>query len=191
MKRVIDIATTIALIALAVFVWIKWSPVSCSSPETITQTDTIYSRPDTVFIVKNPPPKVLTKIVKRVDTIVKYRDVDTAQILEDYFTKKYYTDVSTDDSTYWIQVNDTITENRIAYRDIEYKDLTPTKIINQTIKNNTGELYLGFDLMYGKDFQSAMPILSYKTKTDRIYGIGIDPVNGYFKASFKLKILER
>jgi hypothetical protein len=76
----------------------------------------------------------------------RWRDkpIDTGAILREYFTRNYYRDTITDDTSFLAIIEDTVTENRIIYRQYWHQNLRP-KVINQyttTIHSGTG-LYLG------------------------------------------------
>lgn len=190
MSKIPDILTMVAMVALAVFVWSKWGPKACTPEEVIVQTDTIYQKPDTIIVVKEPPPKVVTRVVQKWDTIKEYLPVDTAKILDDYFAKNFYSDTTTDNETYLIQVNDTISRNRIVYRDIKYTDLSPTQIINNKIIKPSHEIYVGVGVVSGEYF-SFMPTVDWKMKNDNMVGVGYDIANNSFQLSFKTKIFEK
>jgi hypothetical protein len=192
-RQTIDILSTIALFALAVFVWMKWGPISCDrpQPEVIVQTDTIQAEPDTITVYKIPPP-----VIKYRDTTiyrVEYlnRDVDTAAILRDYFAKNYYSDITTDKKNYWIKINDTISQNNIIYRDIQYKDLSPTQIINNKVIYSRHKLFVGIDIIGGDQYFGFIPTIELKTKKDYLFGIGYDITNSNIQFSAKMKIFER
>lgn len=76
------------------------------------------------------------------DTV--FRDVDTAAILKDYFATYSYQDTIDHDSV-MIYINDQVTENKIANRDIKYDILYPTKTITIVEKHyiNEREFYIG------------------------------------------------
>lgn len=78
------------------------------------------------------------------DTFWRDRDIDTAAILEDYFSTYFYADVIEDDSIK-ITINDSIRENKIASRDLKYEILYPIKTITITEEHhiNNREFYFG------------------------------------------------
>lgn len=192
LKKIGDILLTVGVFALAVFVWTKWGPVSCDPEQVvITQTDTIYKKSDPVIVVKEPPPKIITKIVQKWDTITEYLPIDTAAILDDYFSKNFYADTTTDDTTYWVLVKDTISRNRILYRDVTYRDLSPTQIIRNTYITTSNKFFIGMDIIVGKGYSAIMPTLEWKTRNDNLFGVGYDLMNQDVQLSFKTKIFER
>jgi hypothetical protein len=93
--------------------------------DVIEKFDTVYSI-DTIIVEK--------KIYIPSNTIYVPipADVDTANILKEYYAKNIYEDKALDDSTALIIVKDTISQNKIWYRKVTYLDRTPT-IINTTV----------------------------------------------------------
>lgn len=192
MKKVNDIAFTIAVLAIAVFLWWKWGPKSCDPIETIiTKTDTIQQVPDTVTIYKIPPPEIKYRDTTIYETVYKDRDVDTAAILRNYFAKNHYSDISTDRKNYWIKISDTISQNKIVYRDIQYRDLSPTQIVNNKIIHKQNKVFIGVDMLAGEGYFGVIPTVEIKTKEDYLFGIGYDIANNNFQISAKMKIFER
>lgn len=58
--------------------------------------------------------------------------VDTAAILRDYFARVVYLDTLKDDSTAFIAILDTVTQNRLMGRHLLYANRKPTSIIHTT-----------------------------------------------------------
>jgi hypothetical protein len=57
-------------------------------------------------------------------------DVDTVFILKDYYARYYYHQVLLDNDTIgYIEVNDSVTQNKTVWRDWKYVNKTPTQII--------------------------------------------------------------
>jgi hypothetical protein len=83
-----------------------------------------------------------------------WRDVDTAAILKDYFSTYFYSDIIEDDSLK-ITINDSISENKIASRNLKYEILYPIKTITITEEHylNKREFYVGprVGMIYGGD----------------------------------------
>ena len=103
--------------------------------KTVVEIDTI-----TVF-VPNYIPKWHDRIIPG-DTV--YKDIDTSAILEDYFAIYYYSDTIEDDSVKII-INDSISTNKIANRNLQYEILYPVKTIAITEEHylNKREFYVG------------------------------------------------
>jgi hypothetical protein len=126
-------------------------------------------KPDTVIKAgKIPAPRVLY-----LDTgSVKIAPVDTATILQDYFSKVFYRDsLQTQYGT--ITVEDTITENRIQARRWFTNFTIPT--ITKTVTLSTkprSQLYAGFSGLFGQQNIGAELNFTLKTKKDQQYEIG-------------------
>lgn len=153
-----------------------------SQPEVITKIETKY---DT--IVDSFPvyiPKWKTKVIYKIDTLEK---VDTALVLGDYFSKYYYSDTLQKDSLTLI-INDTINQNKIFSREVNYKLKYPTVTITKEIYPKKRQLYLGGNLVGNKEgIYYLGPGLIYKDKQDKIYNLGVG-FDGGGKTTFNLGV---
>ena len=164
-------------------------------PVTIVKIETKY---DTIVeTIETYIPEYRTKIkYKTIHDTVEVHDtvpVDTLSILEDYFATYAYTDTLKKDSVTFV-INDTISQNRILSRGINYSLVYPTKIISTEREVNKRELYIGFGL--GGDKQQLSYLgseLMLRNKKERIYGVGLGINNNFepiltFKMSWKIKM---
>lgn len=166
-------------------------------PVTVVKVETKY---DTIVeTVETYIPEYRTKIkwkTKTVHDTVEVHDtvpIDTLSILEDYFATYAYTDTLKKDSVTFI-INDTISQNRILSRGINYSLVYPTKIIQTEREVNKRELYLGFGI--GGDRQQLSFVgseLLLRNKKERIYGVGLGINQNFepiltFKMSWKVKM---
>jgi|TARA_B110001452_G_scaffold64562_1_gene51299 hypothetical protein len=171
----------------------KGAPIE---PVTIVKIETKY---DTIVeTVETYIPQYRTKIKYKTKTVhdtVEVHDtvpVDTLSILEDYFATYAYTDTLKKDSVTFV-INDTISQNKILSRGINYSLVYPTTIITTEREINKRELYIGFGL--GGDKQQLSYVgseLLLRNKKQRIYGIGLGINNSFepiltFKMSWKVK----
>lgn len=120
--------------------------------------------------------------------------IDTAAILEKYFSYNTYSDTLRNPYGY-ILVDDTIQGNTILGRGVKTDLKVPevTKTITKTILDKRVQLYAAFgllgnskDLVSGGEFE-----LLLKTKNDRMVGVGYETIfNGdrYFKIKYAHKI---
>ena len=133
---------------------------------------------------RSPIPTEPVRVVKvetKYDTIVE--TVPT-------YIPKYKTRVNWKTKT----VHDTISQNRIVSRNIKYRLVYPTTIIQTEREVNKRELYVGFGL--GGDRQQisyAGSELILRTKKDKLYGVGIGVNNSFqpiltFKMNWKVKM---
>ena len=172
----------------------KGAPIE---PATIVKIETKY---DTIVeTVETYVPEYRTKVkwkTKTVHDTVEVHDtipVDTASVLEEYFATYAYTDTLKTDSVTFV-INDTISQNKILSRGINYSLVYPTTIISTEREVNKRELYIGFGL--GGDRQQisyAGSELILRTKKDKLYGVGIGINNSFqpiltFKMNWKVKM---
>ena len=169
----------------------KGAPIE---PVTIVKIETKY---DTIVeTVETYIPEYRTKVkYKTVHDTIEIHDtipIDTTSILEDYFSSYAYTDTLKTDSVTFV-INDTISQNKILSRGINYSLIYPTTIITTEREINKRELYIGFGL--GGDKQQLSYVgseLLLRNKKQRIYGIGLGINNSFepiltFKMSWKVK----
>ena len=162
--------------------------------ERIVKVETRY---DT--IIKSVPtyiPEYRTKVITKTihDTI--QLTIDTAAILEDYFATYSYIDTVDADSISLV-IFDTISQNKIISRGIDYSLIYPTTTITKERIINEREFYVGFGLGGNKSQISYLTSeLMFRTKKKQIYGIGLginsnlEPILG-FKMSWKIKNLKK
>lgn len=144
----------------------------CSSPGTVTEKVTVETKYDT--IKKETPvyvPKWDTRTEVDIDTFLS--PVDSLAILKEFYTLYTYIDTVGTDSVN-IVIKDSITTNKILARQVDYKVIYPTITITKEKFVKETQYYYGFGLGGSKDgFNYVGPELMLKTKTDKIYGIGI------------------
>ena len=203
MKKVFKNFQTLIIIGLIIVIFLlreckgesKGAPIE---PVTIVKIETKY---DTIVeTVETYIPEYRTKVKwKTVHDTIEVHDTiptDTASILKDYFATYAYTDTLKTDSVTFI-VNDTISQNRILSRGINYSLVYPTKIISTEREVNKRELYIGFGL--GGDKQQLSYVgseLMLRNKKERIYGVGLGINNNFepiltFKMSWKIKFPQK
>jgi hypothetical protein len=145
-------------------------------------------------ITPNPPQSIITKIDTIRDTIIKETTVyvpkwntkiehdvifdtitklDTTYILGDYFSTYIYND-SLKNDTIKININDSITQNKIKSRQIKYKLLYTSTSSTTTIVKNKNEFYIGIGLTgSNKGINFFGPNLLLRTKNKQIYNLGL------------------
>jgi len=203
LKKIFKNFQTLTIIGLVIVIFLlreckgesKSDPIE---PVTIVKIETKY---DTIVeTVETYIPEYRTKVKwKTVHDTIEVHDTiptDTASILKDYFATYAYTDTLKTDSVTFI-VNDTISQNRILSRGINYSLVYPTKIISTEREVNKRELYIGFGL--GGDKQQLSYVgseLMLRNKKERIYGVGLGINNNFepiltFKMSWKIKFPQK
>jgi hypothetical protein len=145
--------------------------VTPTEPTIVTKTEVKY---DT--ITKEIPkyiPKVVTRIVKEVDTVNVLQPIDTLSILEDYFATYVYEDVQNLDSLN-LRITDSVSQNKIMARNIQYDLIYPTVTITETKYINAREFYIGFGLNGTQNqFNYVGGQLLYRTRKKQAFGLGV------------------
>lgn len=140
--------------------------------EEIIKTE-VVTKWDTVEVAKTEYiPKIVERVVVNIDTFSI--PIDTVSVLKDYYAKYFYTDTIQIDTLGSIVINDTITRNLIAMRDVQSNIFIPTTTITNTIYLNRREFYGGISLTGQPtqlDFINGE--LLYKGKKRNAYGIGV------------------
>ncbi len=144
--------------------------------DTVTTVDTLYNDTGTHTVTTKPKPVYID--TGQTDTL--YRDIDTAAILADYYTKRYYQDTIVDDTSIMLISKDTVTRNRLTASSHAYKLKEPS-IIKKTIvrryKQKT-KLYAGALIGSNMELQPSMGAsLLLQTKNENLYGVTVDPFN--------------
>ena len=167
---------TLLVVVLAVLLFLQRS---CSStppvePEVITEVVTKW---DTVKVEKTEyVPKIIEKVVVDIDTFST--PIDTVSVLKDYYAKYFYTDTIQIDTLGSIVINDTITRNLIAMRDVQSNIFIPTTTITNTIYLYKREFFGGISVGGNpKIIQNINGELLYVNKKRNAYGfgVGLDP----------------
>ena len=116
-------------------------------------------------------PKYITRIVTKTDTVT--RKIDTASILEDYFATYVYEDKQALDSL-TLTISDSISQNKIISRSLNYKLIYPTTTITNEIYLNNREFYWGVGLQGNMGQLNYLGTeFIYRTKKKQIYGVGV------------------
>ena len=139
-------------------------------PEVIV---TIETKWDTVSVTQTEyVPKWKTKIVTEHDTIPQ--DIDTMDILRDYYARYFYTDTLNLDTLGYLVLNDTITKNSILNRSFTSKIQIPTTTITKEIYLNKREFYWGLGVHGRPDQLNYVGgEFMYRTKNKQVYGLGV------------------
>ena len=117
-------------------------------------------------------PKWKEKIVIDIDTFLV--NVDTNAILSDYYAKYYFVDTLSLDTLGYVLVEDTVTQNKIASRKVNYKVNIPKITIEKTIYVNEREFYYGLGLAGNPKLLNYLGAeMLYRTKKKQAYGLGV------------------
>ena len=170
-----DFFKNIQTLLIVVLITLLFFQRSCSStpppdPEVITKIEVKY---DTIETVKEVyVPKWRTKVVT--ETISVPTEIDTTAILQDYYTKYFYSDTLQIDTVGFAIINDTISRNMVLARDVRTNILIPTTTITKEIYLNKNELYWGVGLQGRTDQINYLGTeLLWRTKKRSVYGFGM------------------
>lgn len=155
-------------------------------PDTIRITNVIY---DSVVVSKAVPvpyPKYIY------DTIPVPADVDTAAILRDYYNVRVYNRTLVDDKDLWVELIDTVHQNKLLAGVYNYKIRKPLTIHETYIIHPPPaprfQLYAGGFVTGSQDYFGAGPAVFAKTKRDHLYGAGYDAINKTAQVHMQWKI---
>lgn len=187
MKRTIPHYVIIILIGI---IFLQRECHRCPEVQTITTTDTIPG--DSVpYAVEVPKP-----IPYWIDTgswHYQTQQIDTMAILRDYFARVYYLDTIMDDSSAFIAILDTITQNRIHGRKLYFANRKPTSIINTTTvlpTNEKSKLYVGgmVAMNPGDKFDIGPSMMLITPRGGYSYAYGVNENSHTFTVVWKIKL---
>ena len=140
--------------------------------KTITKWDTL--KIDSLVYV----PKWRTKVTTVHDTILA--DIDTAEILKDYYSTYVYTDTLSLDSLGSIVISDTISKNSILFRDVQSNIFIPTTTVTNTVYLYKREFFGGISVgSTPTAIQNLNGELLFVNKKRQSYGVGVGINNSF------------
>jgi hypothetical protein len=144
----------------------------CSN-EVIIERDTIL-KDTTIYVYKTiiSEPEIIIEL----DTFWEYHNVDTTKILSDYFKTRIYRDTLKNDTSAFIKIEETITQNKITKRDLFFKNRRITAINTKVTNPPRVDVYVGSILSGSKTSFNFSGSLLLKTKKDNIYGLYWSPI---------------
>lgn len=164
----------ILIVGLVIFLLFKGcgdstKPIDKEIVKTNTVTNTVYDTITNTVTLYTP------KYINVVKTELKTVYIDTNTVVEDYFNTYVYSDTIKRDSINFI-INDSISENKIKSRFIDYELIYPhttTTITNDVIVNKN-KLFFGGEVGVSKTSLEMIQVgFLLKTKKDVLYGVGI------------------
>jgi len=191
---------TIAVLIVIIVLLRECSGGGEPCPE-ITSTTIEY---DTIEVAGDSIPYTVEVEVPKPYKVLDVRsipaDVDTSAILADFFRQYLYSDTIRIDSTYLVILDDTISQNRIEGRGVQFQQLRDFMVV-KTITNNVEDpnskprfkMYAGGFVGGNLKQFDAGPEMLFQTKKDHVYGLQWSPftdsyyVKTHFKISFKKK----
>jgi hypothetical protein len=158
-------------------------PKPCPPPSIVTHTDTIKVPVDKPYPVPVPGEIIYVPIPS---------DIDTQEILKDYFAQKTYTRTLIDDSTGKLVIRDTVTQNKLKRYHLEghlnviEHTTTITNDITVPLRNR---VFLGLQIGSNLNSMMIVPTATLLTKKDKtLYTLAYDPFSkvGYVGMQFKI-----
>jgi hypothetical protein len=133
--------------------------------------DTTYITKDSIVYKKGDDIKVEVKVPVYIHT-----NIDTQEILKDYFSRRFYIDTLNLGEKSFVIVKDTITENKILSRvfvsSITERFINDTLFLAEPLKR---QLFIGLQVGFDrKDILNYGGLnLLYKDKKEKIFGLGL------------------
>lgn len=171
--------TIIGILIVLLFIQGWYYKSSIPTQTVVTKIETKYDTITTTSV--EYVPQIVNKIIPEpyyievlvTDTVLVDVQVDTAQILQEYFTQNIYIDTLSLDTLGSIVVTDTISQNKIQSRQFTSDITVPVKTVNTTTIVNDKGFYVGAGLgINNQMLHSVSGEFLYKTKRNMIYGIG-------------------
>jgi hypothetical protein len=145
------------------------------------------------IVVKGDSIPVLFKIYKPWPIYVKEIVevpviVDSAEVVKAYFSKVFYADTITNDTSILAIIKDTLTQNKILSREVWLQNLRPQQVNNISdcppIEKNKARVLLGIGIQGIKQFGVPFSVI-LETPQRMAFSVGFDPINrnaeiGYF-----------
>lgn len=166
-----DIKNILILVLVLIIILMR----TCTSPtptkpRTETKIETEYIQ--VTEIIPEYIPKWREKIIIQIDSFEK--PIDTAAILVDFYSKYIYKDTLNIDTFGFVIVQDTVSQNQIMSRQINFNINIPETTIKETIILNEREWYIGPGVQGNRhQLNYVGGELYLKTKTSHLYGIGV------------------
>jgi hypothetical protein len=148
---------------------------------TITKTDTVYAVSYKEVPTYIPKWKTKTEYIHDTTTVI-----DTAYVVGDYYSIYSYKDSLITD-TLKLHINDSVCQNKIKNRSINYTLTYPIITTTTTVIQNKNEFYVGLGLVGSRTGINYFgPELLLRTKKKDVYGIGVG-IDGNLKPNLSLR----
>ena len=180
---------TFYLLIIAVLVIVLLLQRSCGGGgKTIIQNDTIKTSDTVYHTVQVDVPRYIPKWNTKKEYIHDTtKIIDTAFIIGDYYSTYFYKDSLIIKDTMSFYINDSIRENKIISRKINYKFTYAAVTNTNTVIKNKNEFYIGLGLVGSKTGINFFgPELLLRTKKKSVYGVGVG-IDGDFTPNLSLR----
>ncbi len=103
-------------------------------------------------------------------------DIDTLAVLREYFMQYEYIDTISNDTTMLVIVTDTIGENKLQGRSVQFKSLRGNTIITETIKieKKKVKFFIGLSVQGDANRLGLGPSGALLTKSDKLFTLSND-----------------
>lgn len=159
-------------------------PKPCPPPSVVTHTDTILVPVDNPYPVPVPGDVVYIPVPA---------DVDTQEILKDYFARVPYERKLGNDTVGYLTLYDTVTKNRLTSYRLKgtWKVIEHTTTITYNITTPLrNRVFLGLQIGSNLNAMTIVPTATLLTKKDKtLYSFGYDPFNGVGYVGMQFKIV--
>lgn len=180
-------SNNILIIALAAALfYILWSEGCGESGEYIQSTDTVTVT-NTIIVPGDSIPyevEVPVPVIRWKERVVEVPvDIDTNAILFAYFTKHFYSDTVTDDTSMSVIINDSVHKNEIFYRKVYFQNLRAKSITTNTTTVTTIKKFSWNKVFVGAEIGvlDLKPIVGVgvmvQNKKDNLVGATYHPFN--------------
>jgi hypothetical protein len=177
-----NIQTLLIIILIGIIIFIR----SCSKPIPSEPKTTIKTIIEYIPVTETIP-EYIPKWTERIEVVIDTfkTPIDTTAILVDYYSKYFYKDTLSVDTLGYVIVNDTISQNKIGSRSVEYSLNIPKITIEKTTYLNNREFYLGYSIQGSTgQLNYVGGELYFRTKKSQLYGVGIG-INNTFQPVLK------
>jgi hypothetical protein len=177
-----NIQTLLIIILIGIIIFIR----SCSKPIPSEPKTTIKTTIEYIPVTETIP-EYIPKWTERIEVVIDTfkTPIDTTAILVDYYSKYFYKDTLSVDTLGYVIVNDTISQNKIGSRSVEYSLNIPKITIEKTTYLNNREFYLGSSIQGSTgQLNYVGGELYFRTKKSQLYGVGIG-INNTFQPVLK------
>jgi hypothetical protein len=151
----------------------------------IDKSDTAYVYDTTLKEIPVPYP-----LPKDTEYVEIPANVDTSEILKDYFARLYYNQTISDSNLVAI-IEDSVTQNRIIHRTFKYQWLQPQTVIINEVKpqgKERSKVYVGVELGGNMQQFNLSPTLRLATVKGNMYGVRYGAIDKTYNFEYSKKI---
>ena len=166
-----NLQTILIVVLVAVVLFMR----NCDKPTPTEPKEIIKTRVEYINVRDTIPqyiPKWKDRVIVVTDTIKE--PIDTSLVLTDYYSKYYYEDTLTIDTMGFVYVKDTVTQNKIVSRNLQYHLEIPKITIEKTTFINEREFYVGPTVIGNRSgLNNVGTEILMRTKKSQLYSVGV------------------